>query len=600
MSLRIWLPLTKDLRQQGLDNWIFNSYGTITQPNTGKLGNCLKTGATGTVYNNNISLTLKGNFSISYWLRIDASQASYNNFFSLDYDGNHYCGMCYNNVANSGTIGWHVRVNINGTATNIFDRYAFTGLTVGQWYHIGLTMENGTTCKMYLNGALIYTGNTSTTYPTTTYTRLTLGSKNYNNSYSNCSINDFRVYDHTLSQMEIKELSKGLVLHYPLNRQGWGQENLLKGNYQATATNSGISSTGSASVPDGATILMNNKGKTCWFSFDYSAEGTRENGSGSLGGRFGCHLSLNYNNASGTAVQDYPCASYLTMSGTGHAIMSFTIPSTMTAVNHFTVSCQPYAKPASGNSATWYLKNLKIEIGDKATPWCPHVEDALATTMGLNGTTEYDCSGFCNNGTHSGVTYSSNTPKYQVSTTFNVTTDSVKILPIFSNGQTINELSVACWFKTNTLNGTAPNIFSLGANGFCRARIATATSVWWYTRVVSTSAGTTKSCKTLTDDNWHHMVYTFNNGIETMYIDGTSIGTADRTSTGTYLTCNDVAENDWVLAGYSSSSERFLGSESDFRIYATALSADDVQSLYQNSAYIDSSGNVYGAVHSEV
>ena len=39
---------------------------------------------------------------------------------------------------------------------------------------------------------------------------------------------------------------------------------------------------------------------------------------------------------------------------------------------------------------------------------------------------------------------------------------------------------------------------------------------------------------------------------------------------------------------------------SDFRIYATALSASDVLSLYQNSAYIDSNGNVYGAVHSEV
>lgn len=612
MSLRIWLPLTKDLRQQGLDNWIFNSYGTITQPSTGKLGNCLKTEATGTIYNNNISLTLKGNFSIGYWLRIDASQASYNNFFSLDYDGNHYCGMCYNNVANSGTIGWHVRVDINGTATNIFDRYAFTGLTTGQWYHIGLTMENGTTCKMYLNGVLIYTGNTSTTYPTTTYTRLTLGSKNYNNLYSNCSINDFRVYDHTLSQMEVKELAKGLVLHYPLNRQGWGQINNIAATkvvnrscnnftYNSSTHEWSMSCpTGSGTWGYGIAISdtaikwatsqtwvismevyvprsiawncdINNKPDLAdvseYTGNDYDITGQRLVCTNGVMGNKTLQTGWNKIWFSQTAGTTYGLYNYSTNWGV------------VTTNESAAIDIK--------------IKNVKGEIINaglpiQPTPWCPNSADELATTMGLNSTTEYDCSGFGNNGVRTGTfSWTSDTPKYMVSQIFNGT-DNVITLPSISNILQ-NPFTMNIWFSKNELGSKNYETLFGGPSGFeMDTRAGSASTLTLY--MASTRGG---SVYTGFQFGEWYMITLVNDGTnELYYVNGGLVNTIEKKAmpTGTYF----------IGAWNSATSQNYKGQMCDARIYATALSADDVKSLYQNSAYIDSSGNVYGAVHSEV
>ena len=616
MSLRIWLPLTKDLRQQGLDNWIFNSYGTITQPSTGKLGNCLKTEATGTIYNNNISLTLKGNFSIGYWLRIDASQASYNNFFSLDYDGNHYCGMCYNNVANSGTIGWHVRVDINGTATNIFDRYAFTGLTTGQWYHIGLTMENGTTCKMYLNGVLIYTGNTSTTYPTTTYTRLTLGSKNYNNLYSNCSINDFRVYDHTLSQMEVKELAKGLVLHYPLNRQGWGQINNIAATkvvnrscnnftYNSSTHEWSMSCpTGSGTWGYGIAISdtaikwatsqtwvismevyvprsiawncdINNKPDLAdvseYTGNDYDITGQRLVCTNGVMGNKTLQTGWNKIWFSQTAGTTYGLYNYSTNWGV------------VTTNESAAIDIK--------------IKNVKGEIINaglpiQPTPWCPNSADALGTALNINGTTEYDCSGFCNNGTRTGTfEWTSDTPKYQVSTHISSTSSKIHISD-FSTSGFGNTYSFAWWGKRNS---NSPMFWGF-SNGIRLNGMYTGTL--WNTGDGSDNPiykpNTTTTITAPSLNVWHHYVMTGNGSACKLYVDGELYGQA---KTYKAISGTSIYINGWDSGTSYCSNNTDI---SDFRIYATALSADDVKSLYQNSAYIDSSGNVYGAVHSEV
>lgn len=242
------------------------------------------------------------------------------------------------------------------------------------------------------------------------------------------------------------------------------------------------------------------------------------------------------------------------------------------------------------NTVTVNYWDIKLEEGSKVTPWCPNPSDTLYSTLGFNDGIEYDCSGYGNNGTKVGtIAWSGDSARYSGSYGFD-NSSKINISPYLSNGQQISEITISCWFKTDTLNSTQPNIVSLGNNSFLRFRVASSNAVWHYSRVGNTQVADTFSCKTLTDDTWHHIAYTFKNGIVRMYIDGEQIGAHDFSSTATYMTC---ASSNWGLTAYEELWEKFIGSLSDFRIYATALSAEDVKSLYNVSASIDKTGVLF-------
>jgi hypothetical protein len=53
-------------------------------------------------------------------------------------------------------------------------------------------------------------------------------------------MNDMRIYNHALSAAEVKEIAKGLVLHYPLNNNGIGTWNLVSYKINDWGKESGI------------------------------------------------------------------------------------------------------------------------------------------------------------------------------------------------------------------------------------------------------------------------------------------------------------------------------------------------------------------------
>ena len=573
MSLQVWLPLISDLHNQGLSNTTFsyiNNNGKLAINNAGKIGKCYERTASGyaDLYRSSTTFNLSGDLSMCCWAYVSATIGDTANglITNHNHDNNTGVGITVKQIS---TSDYRISCSTGTGSSRTFCTYYGTTNIKDAWHHLALTYSKSTqVLQLWVDGVVEYTLNSYANASGNNTFDLFNWSTGYggNSQYRPvCKLNDVRLYDHCLSNKEVKLLSQGLVAHYTLG------DSYLEGT-----TNLVTSLTkGGQTTVSGNSVTTSGENKDTYFTMNLSesiVSGTQYTVS--------CYA------------EGIPNGSYWTfpLGSQNNTSLSWLI---YNGYNSYTFTA---------NSIDWGTNRLfmddlnrnyygvtrfydfQLEKKDHATGYA-----GLGGTR--NDTIVYDSSGYNYHGTSSGVSVSSDTPRYSVSTVFDANTDTITPTACFSVGQTMTELSVSCWFRTNTLNSTAPNMWSFGENSFARIRLANSTSIWYYVRVGSTQVSSTYSAgKTLTDNTWHHVVYVFKNGVVRVYLDNVQIGTTDHSSTATYMTCSSTA---WHLAGYGANSENFIGSLSDVRIYATALSADDIKDLYQVGATVDRSGNMY-------
>ncbi len=482
MSLQIWLPLTKDTRNQGLSKVTVTNNGA-TFNSAGKLGGTYEFASGKRIQTTLPSASNLNSKAISFacWIYITSWNSSYDCFMSIA-DGTNWtqsrATLCRNNTAS--TLTWTIA---NGTSRAYVN--TTTALSLNTWTHVACTY-NGSSLKVYINGVL---DNTAYTSISIEYAgAFNIGGWSGANYPFNGRLNDARVYSHCLSPMEVKELSKGLILHYPLNRGGWGQENLLHNTFDFTGRNAvnttivtdstdgtyakttpstvdwtliQIGPTFAASLISGKTITV-----TCEVrAFDLPTSTTANY----------CYLTLNaFNSAnsfSRTGNKDHPYASNILKEGEW-VTLSYQLDvnfNNWTVGSGYTTSDFQYITLGLYNHSGKRIdfRHPKIEIGNKATPWCPNSSDALATTMGLNDVIEYDISGYNNNGIRNDNLFigSSFSSEFTGSNFVgNASTDWTKYLRYY-NGSASNH-SFSNGVDTVTLNSAA-NL------GICFARKAT-------------------------------------------------------------------------------------------------------------------------------
>lgn len=576
MSLRVWLPLTKDLRNQGLDDVTVTNNGATFDAN-GKLGGCYLFDGS----NDYLTGTYEAEAEVSFaaWVNLPTLPGGRHIFDARTSNGTGYQPMYLNNNS--------IQIGCSGSSFSSFN-YTWVANT---WYHICVT-HNATEGKCYINGILIGTSTTAKGAKCGTC-NFTLGSRCNQSNYSNVKLNDVRIYDHCLSSLEVKHIAQGLILHY-----------LLNDNSIQTLDNCFINprfDTNSGWNHWGRTGSQGSSGQSNDINYRFRSGQTYVHwvsNAANATGEYLLYQSPNFAN-SGGGIRSLQCickeensikitddVCFPAWNARNGGVPNSYWTSIKPLGNGFYLCrCEGISQDGSNNLVGIYVKpGYKVYFSEV------YLENykSVCSDIFFSSTIIYDTSGYDNNGTIVGsLNVDNNTPKYKISTVFNGVDNCIQIgnwYNLFQNPFTIN-----VWFKKDEIGSKGYETLFGGASGFeIDTRAGNSQTLSLY--LPSPRGGAAYSPFNLSQ--WYMVTMVSDGTNEEFYVDGILRKTIEKK--------NMPNSNYYIGAWNTVTQQNFKGQMSDFRIYATALSADDVKSLYNNSAYIDNQGNIYGAVYEEV
>ena len=579
MALQVWLPLNGKLNNQGLSN-VTVARGDAIVDNSGKIGKCYACNASSYLgFNYTVGET--DSFSLSFWLKLPQSIK----------DPGAWQTLITFRVTDNGTptsiaIQWtdYNRIKIYGS-TNFQTIWLESEYDV--WNHYVITnsySSPNTRIAIYKNGQLVGAYDKEAELKIISG-QLYLGA--VQDAVGYVYFNDFRIYDHCLSPMEVKEISKALILHYKLDDL-----------YVETTTN--IASTGMSGWDNSGTCVRNfnetsipNPPTT---GSVYSVSATSD---GSMA------MTV------GTTSQSYPSTTIVASiycwldaaQDTGVVYVRSTKADSNVGNLKYNGEQNPTKWPlrkwiklvsdpinTASDATTFYIctyinKNTElrvfngwqIEQNTHATPWT-----APGTTR-TKTSKAYDCSGYGNDGTIIGsLTTINDTPRYDASTYIVGNANRISA-PM----ATIPDFSYSFWFKRNRVSHSVREMLMTGWYGVSFELNPNNTLTFKCACTSSHSERNVSSTFTFTSTTeWYHVVFTHTDGVNSkIYVNGALNSTASITDLINYST--GVAN-----IGYYSSEMYFNGYMSDFRRYSTVLSDNDVKELYDTSAYIYNNGTV--------
>lgn len=588
MSLLVWLPLNGNLENQGLSNATVTNNGA-TVDNNGKIGKCYSFNGSSNYFilnksPNNLFSTDGHSFSFSIWVYSATTQTE-------------RTGLICSNAYQISGIGIGLTTDNKLTfqynwSGGTYEAVTDAKLTNGAWSHVVMCYDM-TTKKgyIYLNGEKKYERDCPVNWLRNS-TKFTIGKNTQGGwpGYFNGKMNDIRIYDHCLSPKEVKELAKGLVLHYRL--AGPGQENLVPNsdynNYTTTPTSSGVSLDYSVLWNGMPTLKLSQSGNT---SNVYRGFGVNILNSLTKGEKYTMTVYAYTKDKSlldsGMEVRIYQQRANGASTLWGNLSYSLINNSWVKIQGTYTIDTNATNAIVNmqiiKNGTVWFSP-VKVEKGSVATPWVPNPSDALYRAMGYNNNIEYDCAGYQRNGTKSGnIIWDIDTPRHTTSYKFDGSTAGIEVTATGLGNIMNNPCTIAFWLYSNDKGGRS--IYFSAYNSKNTSWSIEKTNDERFRYYWNGSPDRYSTGVMIPDKKWTHICFVREGiSLAKLYLDGNlKYSFTDTTSSlslgDTWRIGRDVRTGDGTPLN---------GNMSDFRIYATVLSAEDIAELYHTSGWVDS------------
>jgi hypothetical protein len=463
---------------------------------------------------------------------------------------------------------------------------------LNQWNHVVATVNSSNVCKVYLNGTLVQTVNSFQFGPSGS-PFIHIGASYPGVESFSGSMNDVRIYDHAISEYEVKELAKANILHHtfnnpvrPFTNQVYNSSYVIYNNFGVSATLIKLSETFQGSDIYRLTMTPTSGSLSNFQSVLHST------------GIYGFSRTFLANTKYIFTILWRPVTHFdLRVGGVASNIGNW-IEVPPKNKGTWTLAGQYRNGTAGSNQSdaiftSFFTPSAAVGVPISIDFACPTL---IVGTDDLIDYVDYDnssfnivsdSSGLFNNSTLSESTSPQWTIDSKIGSGNYVFNNSRHIPTNITRGQLSTEYTIASWFK---YTGTSGNSYSpiIGSNDF-----GAGTEFFFGKNTGNNNFGVQDGnyiadmvvASNVFDGNWHHFAFSFSSGAGKLYLDGNLA--SQNTFTG-----SNASEVIYIGLENEGPGYFWIGSIDDTRFYTTVLSDSDILSLYNRRANFDNLGNV--------